>query len=114
MFMQFHVVGFPDPTIPNLNLPNTTKVRVKYLRGGVKASGQLSDHIAVLLKPEGFEMIAEGDTDESEMVLPKDFLDEINAEQTARSLFPLDYFGNVVKSIKSIPPKWVQPSKVAT
>jgi len=93
--------GFPDTTIPNLNLPNTAKVGVKYLRGGVKASGQLSDHIAVLLKPEGFEMIAEGDTDESEMVLPKDLLDEINAEQTARSLFPLDYFGNMVKAIKS-------------
>ena len=65
------MAGFPDPTIPNLNLPNTTKVGVKYLQGGVKASGQLSDHIAVLLKPEGFEIIAEGDTDESERTLRK-------------------------------------------
>ena len=93
--------GFPDPKMPNLLLPNTMKVEVKHLRGGVKASGQLSDHIAVVLKPEGFEMIARGDVDESEMVLPKDLLDELNAKETSRSLFPLDYFASMVRAIKS-------------
>src|SRR5213594_722209 len=73
------------------------------LRQAIRASESISDHIALKASPEGFEVVSEGDTDNVSHMVPKDLLEEIQAKEAVRSLFPLDYFSNMVKAISSAP-----------
>ena len=93
--------GMSDPKIPNLDLPAKLVVRTDELRQGIKASESVSDHIALLATPDGFEMVSEGDADSVRLDLPKDLLDELQSKEKVRSLFPLDYFSNMVKALSS-------------
>ena len=95
--------GMSDPKVPNLNLPAKVKVRTEELRQGIRASESVSDHIALIATPDGFEIVSEGDTDSANLKLPKDMLDELVCKDKVRSLFPLDYFSNMVKAIGSAP-----------
>ena len=56
--------GMSDPKVPSLNLPATLTVKVDDLVQGIKASETVSDHIALVASPEGFEMTCEGDMDQ--------------------------------------------------
>jgi len=93
--------GMSDPKVPNLNLPVKLSVRTDELRQGIRASESVSDHIALIASPDGFEMISEGDTDSVNLRLPKELLEELQCKETARSLFPLDYFSNMIKAIST-------------
>ncbi|MEK6851187.1 MAG: proliferating cell nuclear antigen (pcna), partial [Candidatus Thermoplasmatota archaeon] len=95
--------GMSDPKVPNLNLPAKIKVRTEELRQGIRASESVSDHIALVATPDGFELVSEGDTDSVNLKLPKDMLDELVCKEKVRSLFPLDYFANMVKAIGTAP-----------
>jgi len=95
--------GMSDPKVPNLNLPAKIRVRTEELRQGIRASESVSDHIALIATPDGFEMLSEGDTDSVNLKLPKDMLDELVCKEKARSLFPLDYFANMIKAISTAP-----------
>src|SRR2546428_11604398 len=88
---------------PSLNLPAKVVVRTDELRQAIRASESISDHIALKASPEGFEVVSEGDTDNVSHMVPKDLLEEIQAKEAVRSLFPLDYFSNMVKAISSAP-----------
>ena len=91
--------GMSDPKVPNLNLPAKVRVRTEELRQGIRASESVSDHIALIATPDGFEILSEGDTDSANLKLPKDMLDELVCKEKVRSLFPLDYFSNMIKAI---------------
>lgn len=95
--------GMSDPKVPNLDLPAKIVVRTDELRQGIKASESVSDHIALIASSDGFEMVSEGDADTVRLDLPKDLLDELQCKEKVRSLFPLDYFSNMVKAISSAP-----------
>lgn len=95
--------GMSDPKVPSLDLPAKLVIRTEELRQGIRASESVSDHIALLARPEGFEMVSEGDADTVRLNLPKDLLDEIQCKEKVRSLYPLDYFSNMVKAISSAP-----------
>ncbi|MCJ2520488.1 MAG: DNA polymerase sliding clamp [Candidatus Thermoplasmatota archaeon] len=91
--------GMSDPKVPNLDLPAKIVLRTNEMRQGIKASESVSDHIALVAHSDGFEMISEGDADTVRLDLPKDLLDELQCKEKVRSLFPLDYFSNMVKAI---------------
>lgn len=91
--------GMSDPKVPNLNLPVKLSLRAEELRQGIRASESVSDHVALISTPEGFEMVSEGDTDSVNLKLPKDLLESLECKEKARSLFPLDYFSSMVKAI---------------
>ena len=93
--------GMSDPKVPSLNLPAKLVVRTDELRQAIRASESVSDHIALKASPEGFEVVSEGDTDTVSHMVPKDLLEELQAKDAVRSLFPLDYFSNMVKAISS-------------
>jgi len=95
--------GMSDPKVPNLNLPAKLTIRVEELRQGIRASESVSDHIALTASPDGFEMTGEGDTDSVKLKLPKDYLDELESKEMVRSMFPLDYFSNMIKAISTAP-----------
>ena len=95
--------GMSDPKVPNLNLPAKLKIRVEELRQGIRASESVSDHIALAVSPDGFEMVGEGDTDSVKLKLGKENLDELETKENVRSMFPLDYFSNMIKAISTAP-----------
>jgi len=91
--------GMSDPKVPNLNLPAKVAVASEELQKGIKAAESISDHIALTAQPEGFEMVSEGDTDSVSLKLSKDQLVSLECKENVRSLFPLDYFSNMIRAI---------------
>ena len=92
--------GMPDPKMPNLNLPAKVVLKASELNQGVRASEAVSDHLALTVNKDNFELYAEGDTDTVNLKLPKDLLVELTAKGKYKSLFSIDYFSNMIKSVK--------------
>jgi proliferating cell nuclear antigen len=95
--------GMSDPKVPNVNLPAKVSVKTEELNQGIRASESISDHIALIATPEMFELSAEGETDSVSLKLPKDLLEALECKDTVKSLFSLDYFSNMVKSVGNAP-----------
>ncbi len=93
--------GMTDPSVPQLDLPICVKLLGKHLQTGVKASQNIADHIAISAGPDGFEIFSEEDEDSVSLVLSKEEVEEIDASESVRSLFALDYFSNMIKSVDS-------------
>lgn len=91
--------GMSDPKVPNLSLPAMIAITAEELQKGIKAAESISDHIALTATPEGFEMVSEGDTDSVSLKLSKDLLVSLDCKENVRSLFPLDYFSNMIRAI---------------
>ena len=92
--------GMPDPKMPNLNLPAKAIIKASEINRGVKASEAVSDHLAIKVNKDNFELFAEGDTDTVNLKLPKDLLVELKSDTNYKSLFSIDYFSNMIKPVK--------------
>ncbi|MDD1743369.1 MAG: proliferating cell nuclear antigen (pcna) [Methanomassiliicoccales archaeon] len=93
--------GMSDPKVPNISLPAKVAVNSEELQKGIKAAESISDHIALIATADGFEMISEGDTDSASLKLTKDMVVSLECKENVRSLFPLDYFSNMIRAIPS-------------
>jgi proliferating cell nuclear antigen len=93
--------GMSDPKVPNLNLPATVTLKVDDLVQGIKASETVSDHIALVASPEGFEMTCEGDLDQVQWKKAKKDLEMLESPSSVRSLFPLEYFSNMLRAVSA-------------
>jgi proliferating cell nuclear antigen len=100
--------GMPDPKMPNLNLPGKVVIKASELNQGVRASEAVSDHLALTVNKDTFELYAEGDTDTVNLKLPKDLVIDINTTSKCRSLFSIDYFSNMIKPVKGEDPITIQ------
>jgi proliferating cell nuclear antigen len=96
--------GMPDPKMPNLNLPAKVVLKASELTQGVRASEAVSDHLALTVNKDNFELFAEGDTDTVNLKLPKDLLIELNTTSKCKSLFSIDYFANMIKPVRGDDP----------
>ena len=96
--------GMPDPKMPNLNLPAKVVLKASELSQGVRASEAVSDHLALTVNKDNFELFAEGDTDTVNLKLPKDLVVDLNATSKCKSLFSIDYFSNMIKPVKGEDP----------
>jgi proliferating cell nuclear antigen len=96
--------GMPDPKMPNLNLPAKVVLKSSELNQGVRASEAVSDHLALTVNKDDFELFAEGDTDTVNLKLPKDLLIEIKTNTKCKSLFSIDYFSNMIKPVRGEDP----------
>jgi proliferating cell nuclear antigen len=92
--------GMPDPKMPNLDLPAKAIIKASEINRGVRASEAVSDHLAVTINKDNFELFAEGDTDTVNLKLPKDLLIELTSKGKYKSLFSIDYFSNMIKPVK--------------
>ncbi len=93
-----------DPKFPQLDLASRISVPIEELQKGIRASESISDHIALTVSNQGFELSCEGDTDSVSLAVPKDKLDSMElpeGDDTYTSMFPLDYFMNLAKAIPS-------------
>jgi proliferating cell nuclear antigen len=96
--------GMPDPKMPNLNLPAKVVLKASELSQGVRASEAVSDHLALTVNKDNFELYAEGDTDTVNLKLPKDLVIDLNTGGKCKSLFSIDYFSNMIKPVKGEDP----------
>jgi len=92
--------GMQDPKMLNLNLPAKVVLKASELNQGVRASEAVSDHLALTVNKDDFELFAEGDTDTVNLKLPKDLLLELNTTTKCKSLFSIDYFSNMIKPVR--------------
>jgi proliferating cell nuclear antigen len=93
--------GITDPKVPNVTPPGLAVVRMEELRQGIRGSESISDHVTITLDGEGFTMHSEGENDRVDMKLAKDNLKRLEVKEPVRSMYPLDFFSNMVKSITS-------------
>ena len=96
--------GMPDPKMPSLNLPGKVVLKASELNQGVRASEAVSDHLALTVDKDTFELYAEGDTDTVNLKLPKDLLVELTTSSKCKSLFSIDYFSNMIKPVRGEDP----------
>jgi len=93
--------GITDPKVPNVTPPGIAIVRMEELRQGIRGSESISDHVTITLEPESFTMHSEGETDRVDLTVGKDGLKRLEVKETVRSMYPLDFFSNMMKSITS-------------
>ena len=91
--------GIADPKVPNVSPPGLAVVEMEELRQGIRGSESISDHVTITLEPDGFTMHSEGETDHVDMKLPKEGLAKLEVKEKVRSMYPLDFFSSMVKSI---------------
>lgn len=91
--------GMNDPKVPSTEFPVSVKIPIDQLLKGIRASESISDHLKISVDPEGFELSCEGDMDFASLRVPSSDLVSLNAESGVTSLYPLDYFSNIVKVI---------------
>ncbi len=91
--------GMSDPKVPNLELPAKLSVKVDDLVQGIKASETVSDHIALVASPDSFEMTCEGDMDQVNWKKAKKDMESLDTPSSVRSLFPLEYFSNMLRAV---------------
>ena len=96
--------GMPDPKMPNLNLPAKVVLKASELNQGVRASEAVSDHLALTVNKDNFELYAEGDTDTVNLKLPKNLVIDLNTTNKCKSLFSIDYFSNMIKPVRGEDP----------
>ena len=88
-----------DPKVPQLSLTANAEMLVDQLQRGIRAAESISDHISLRAHPQFFELSCEGDTDDSSLKLEGSELESIDVPSEVHSLFPLDYFSNIVRAI---------------
>ncbi len=93
--------GMSDPKVPNVPLPVKVVIKTTELGQGIRASESIADHISLSVTPEGFELASEGETDSVNLKLTKDLLEKLDCKEPVKSLFSLDYFSNMIKSVTS-------------
>jgi proliferating cell nuclear antigen len=91
--------GITDPKVPNVTPPATAVVHMEELRQGIRGSESISDHVTLAVDAEGFSMHSEGETDRVDMHLPKESLAKLEAKEAVKSMYPLDFFSAMMKSI---------------
>jgi proliferating cell nuclear antigen len=89
-----------EPEIPDLDLPAELSLDSGEFKRGIRAADMVSDHIQfeVDVRDEQFITSAEGDTDDVNLELDKDNLEDVEWGR-AKSLFSLDYLKDLRKPI---------------
>lgn len=96
--------GMPDPKKPDLYLPGKIVLKSSDLNEGLKAAGEISDHLILRADKVGFSLHAEGDADTVDLNLEKELLYDLSVAEKCESKFSTDYFYNIGKNITSNSP----------
>ncbi len=91
--------GITDPKVPNVSPPASVTVKTEDMRQGIRGSESFTDHVTLTLEPDAFTMHSEGDTDRLDLRIPKDTLPKLDVKESVKSMYPLDFFSAMVKSI---------------
>jgi len=92
-----------EPDIPDLDLPAEVAFEGSELARGVTATDLVGDHVSLSADPDEqtFVVSAEGDTDDVDLVLGNEELVTGDVDESAESLFSLDYLKDMARPIGS-------------
>ncbi|MCD6170858.1 MAG: proliferating cell nuclear antigen (pcna) [Thermoplasmata archaeon] len=90
----------PDTKMPSLELPAEIVVPTAEIHQAIRAAEAISDHITLMADKQSFQIIAKGDTDVVEMKLSKEQLYSLKCNEEVKSMFPLDYLSDMIKSAR--------------
>ncbi len=87
------------PRVPQIVAEDYIVLNKGDLEKGLRAAEDVSDAIRLTMNPDSFSAKSMSDADESEMILPKDMLKEIQCKESIKSSYPLEYLLKFMKSI---------------
>ena len=93
--------GITDPKVPNVSPPALVTIKTEDVRQGIRGSESFTDHVTLTLEPDAFTMHSEGDTDRLDLRIPKETLARLDVKEAVKSMYPLDFFSAMVKSISA-------------
>ncbi|MCL5437774.1 MAG: DNA polymerase sliding clamp [Candidatus Thermoplasmatota archaeon] len=89
------------PKIPQISSDSFVVLQKQDVERGLRAAEDVSDAIKFTLSNDSFAAKSYSDTEESELVLPKDMLKEVSCKTAVKSLYPLEYLLRFMKSLSS-------------
>ena len=87
------------PKVPSIHSESYVVIRKVELERGLKAAEDVSDAIKLIMKPDEFRARSASESEDSELVLQKSELGELNCNSEVKSSYPLDYLLRIVKSL---------------
>ncbi|MDE1820113.1 MAG: DNA polymerase sliding clamp [Euryarchaeota archaeon] len=93
--------GISQPKVPSVNPTAKVVLKIDELRQGIRGSESISDHVTLSLDHENFTLHSEGENDQVNLKIGKEALTLLDAKEPVKSMYPLDFFSNMVKSITS-------------
>lgn len=93
--------GISQPKVPSVNPTAKVVLKIDELRQGIRGSESISDHVTLSLDAESFNLHSEGENDQVNLKIGKEGLTMLDAKEPVKSMYPLDFFSNMVKSITS-------------
>ncbi len=87
------------PRVPQIAAEDYIVINKGDLEKGLKAAEDVSDAIRFTMNVDSFSAKSMSDADESEMILPRDMLKEIQCHESIKSSYPLEYLLKFMKSI---------------
>ena len=87
------------PRVPQIVAEDYVVMSKGEFEKGLRAAEDVSDAIRLTMTSENFSARSMSDADESEMILQKDMLKEIQCHETIKSSYPLEYLLKFMRSI---------------
>lgn len=89
------------PKIPNITSEYYAVLKKSDFERGLRAAEDISDSIRFTLSQDGFKAYSHSESEESEMILPKDLITDMSCNTTIKSSYPLEYLLKFIKAISS-------------
>jgi len=85
---------------PTLDLPNNVKLSAKFLRKGVRAADNITDHIVMTFEKDKFNIHGEDGNNKIDLELNPSNFENYDIEEEGTTKYGLDYFNAMIKCIK--------------
>ncbi|MGC8581329.1 MAG: DNA polymerase sliding clamp [Thermoplasmata archaeon] len=91
-----------DAKLPSLTMQGKVIARTEDIKQAIKGSESISEQISLIIDSTGLLLESEGDSsDKVSLKIGKEDLKAIEAPDTIKSTYPIDYFSNMVKAINT-------------
>ena len=89
------------PRIPKISSDAFVVVAKQEFDKGLRAAEDVSDSIRLSLTSTEFKARSSSETEESELILPKDMLKEVKCENPVKSSYPIEYLIKLTRALQS-------------
>ncbi|MCL4314859.1 MAG: DNA polymerase sliding clamp [Candidatus Thermoplasmatota archaeon] len=89
------------PRIPKIGAESYVVITKQDFDKGLRAAEDVSDSIRLTLSPTEFKARSSSESEESELVLPREMLKEIKCEGSVKSSYPIEYLIKFTRALQS-------------
>lgn len=88
-----------EPKVPTVEFPFRSTMDSTLFRRAIKAAEGISDFVIFEGTEEGLKISSKEETTDFEMKIPKEDLESVYAEESANSMFSIEYLNSIVRSL---------------